>query len=90
VSSVTPTKFHGYSISPLVNTPGTQMMPCGATASQLHIGRLPERKGLCLYAAVTNRFTAQITPLAYFRNEKAARDCQVLLDWMILKQEPQP
>lgn len=81
-------EFHGYSISPVATFINT--CPHGHTAVQLHIGRLPGRKGLCLYAAETNRFAAQIIPLAYFRTEKAALDTQKILDWMILKIEPKP
>lgn len=81
-----PYKFHGYSVSP--KTTVIEDCPRGHTAIQLHIGRLPKRKGLCLYIAETNKFIAQITPLAHFKNEEAAKTAQRVLDWMILKQEP--
>lgn len=80
-------KFHGYSISPVTTV--IDNMPCGPTAVQLHIGTLPNRNGLCLYSAQTNKFCATVTPLAYIRTEKAATDLQAILDWMILKQPPQ-
>ena len=65
-----------------------EKIPCGPTATQLHIGYLPSRKGLCLYVAETNKFCAQITPVAYFRSKESAQMLQVVLDWMILKSEP--
>jgi hypothetical protein len=89
MSEIQPDKseqFHGYSIMPAQTIIGA--CPNGNTAIQLHIGKLPERKGLCLYMAETNRFTAQITPLAYFKTQESAQQCQRVLDWMILKIQP--
>ena len=82
-----PSEFHGYSIMPVEKQFG-EKIPCGPTATQLHIGYLPHRKGLCLYVAETNRFMAHVEPLAYFKTKEAARTLQKVLDWMILKSEP--
>lgn len=72
--------FHGYK-----TVPTGERQDCVA----LHIGRLPNRKALCLYVSEQNKFCAQITPLAYFKNEEAAKACQRILDHMILN-EPAP
>lgn len=82
-----PSRFHGYSVTP-AQVSVTPQTPCGKTAIQLHIGHLPNRKGLCLYVAETNNFVAHVTPLAYFKTEASAKALQTVLDWMILKIQP--
>lgn len=74
----TKTKFHGYKTNPR-----GEREDCVA----LHIGTYPRRKSLCLYLSEQNKFMAQMTPLAYFRNEEDAKACQRVLDLMILKIE---
>lgn len=70
------TKFHGYSTKPK----GEREECVG-----LYIGHLPNRKGLCLYVSDQNKFCAHTSPLAYFKNEEAAKVCQRVLDLMILR-----
>lgn len=69
------TTFHGYKTVPKGEN---------ETCIALHIGRIPSRKSLCLYLSEQNKFMAQCTPLAYFRNEEDAATCQRVLDLMIL------
>lgn len=92
ISVPKPSKFHGYSVMPRIDNSNyaKSITPQGCTAVQLHIGHLPNRKGLCLYVAETNKFCAQVTPLAFFKTEEAAKAAQSVLDWMILKVEPTP
>lgn len=51
----------------------------GALVEGLHVGLVPTRKSVTLYKAEQGA----ITPLAYFRNEAAAREALRLLDRLV-------
>jgi len=76
-----PIKFHGYIMSVGADMPEDAHLA-------LHIGRVPGRKRLCVYASESNRWTASITVLGFCKNEKSAENLQKILDWFILKKEP--
>ena len=42
------------------------------TGESLNIGKIPGRKGYCLYTSYGNQYCMQFVPLAYFRKEKQA------------------
>lgn len=75
-----PHAFHGYK-----TVPKGEREDCVG----LYIGRLPHRKSLCLYASEQNKFCVYTYPLAYFTTEENAKECQRILDHMILN-EPSP
>lgn len=75
-------EFHGYGLS------------CGADLPEdahisLNVGPLPNRKSLCVYMSESNRWCARVTVLAYCKNQKSAEQLQKILDWMILKKQPE-
>ncbi len=53
-------------------------------ALSLHIGHLPGRKSLCLYAD----YGGEIDALAYFPSEQHAIKALQMLDWLTAGREP--